>query len=123
MTTIVTAEIAEEHIEPLPEWIDIQAPKEKRYQKVLEQAVDRGEATLMVLALELRDCIVSIDDLRARKVAKSLDLRLTGTLGILHKAKMAGLISSEKETLEKLKAVDFRISDKIEKELLRMSGE
>lgn len=121
--TIVTQEVAVEHIDPLPEWIEIQAPNEIRYQKVLEQTVDRGEASLMVLALELRDCVVSIDDLRARKVAKTLDLRLTGTLGIVHKAKMAGLISSAKETLEKLKRVDFRISEKVEKELLRMSGE
>jgi len=77
----------------------------------------------MVLALEHQDCVVSIDDLRARKVAKALNLQLTGTLGIIHKAKKAGLISSTKVTLQKLKEVDFRISEKIEKELLRLSGE
>ncbi len=120
---IVTEEIVEEYIEPLPEWIEIKNPDEKLYQKVLEQTVDKGEASLMVLALEIRDCLVSIDDLRARKVAKSLNLRLTGTLGIIHKAKKAGLISSTKETIQKLKAVDFRISEKIERELLRLSGE
>lgn len=121
--TIITEEIVEEYIDPLPEWIEIKTPDEKRYQKVLEQTVDKGEASLMVLALELKDCVVSIDDLRARKVAKALNLRLTGTLGIIHKAKKAGLISSTKETLQKLKAVDFRISEKIERELLRLSGE
>jgi len=120
---IITDEIVEEYIDPLPVWIEIKTPGENRYQKVLEQAVDKGEASLMVLALELQDCIVSIDDLRARKVAKTLNLRLTGTLGIIHKAKKTGLISSTKETLQKLKAVDFRISEKIEKELLRLSGE
>jgi len=49
--------------------------------------------------------------------------RLTGTLGIILKAKNAGLITSTKEAIEKLKRVDFRISEKIEKELMRLSNE
>lgn len=121
--TIITQEIADEYIDPLPKWIEIQIPKEKRYQKILEQRIDKGEASLMVLALELQHCVVSIDDLRARKVAKDLDLRLTGTLGIILKAKNTGLITSTKEAIEKLKRVNFRISEKIEKELLRLSNE
>lgn len=121
--TIITQEIADEYIDPLPKWIEIQNPKEKRYQKILEQRIDKGEASLMVLALELQHCVVSIDDLRARKVAKDLDIRLTGTLGIILKAKKAGLITSTKEVIEKLKRVNFRISEKIEKELLRLSNE
>ncbi|MCC5906726.1 MAG: DUF3368 domain-containing protein [Balneolaceae bacterium] len=56
-------------------------------------------------------------------MAKSLHLRLTGTLGIIHKVKKTGLISSTKDTLQKLKAVDFRISEKVEQELLRLSSE
>lgn len=121
--TIITQEIADEYIDPLPKWIEIQIPKEKRYQKILEQRIDKGEASLTVLALELQHCVVSIDDLRARKVAKDLDLRLTGTLGIILKAKNTGLITSTKEAIEKLKRVNFRISEKIEKELLRLSNE
>ena len=77
----------------------------------------------MVLALEIENCIVSIDDLKARKTAKKLGLRLTGTLGILYKAKKAGYIQSMNKTIDKLKDADLRISEKIEKELLRMSGE
>lgn len=88
--TVVTSEVAEEHITALKNWIEIEAPEEKRYQKVLEQTVDKGEASIMVLALELSNCVVSIDDLRARKTAKNLGLRMTGTLGILYKAKKAG---------------------------------
>lgn len=121
--TIVTREIVEEHISPLKTWIEIQTAKEKRYQKVLEQTVDKGEASIMVLALEMENCIVSIDDLKARKVAKRMGLRVTGTLGIIQKAKKAGYIESMRETMEKLKRVDFRISERIEQELLRLSGE
>jgi len=121
--TVMTKEVAEEHISPLKKWIEIEAAKEKRYQKVLEQTVDKGEASIMVLALEMDNCVISIDDLRARKTAKKLGLRITGTLGILHKAKKAGHIESMRKTIEKLKRVDFRISEKVEQELLRLSGE
>jgi len=121
--TIVTREIADEYKLPLKKWIKIESPNEKRYLKVLEQSIDKGEASIMVLALEMENCIISIDDLKARKTAKKLGLRLTGTLGILYKAKKAGHIESLKETIEKLKHIDFRISEIIEKELLRLSGE
>ena len=121
--TVVTIEIAEEYMLPLKTWIKIESAKEKLYQKILEQSVDKGEASIMVLALEMENCIVSIDDLKARKTAKKLGLRLTGTLGILYKAKKAGYIQSMNKTIDKLKDANFRISEKIEKELLRMSGE
>ena len=121
--TVVTKEVAEEHISPLKKWIEIETAKEKRYQKILEQSIDKGEASIMVLALEMDDCVVSIDDLQARKVAKKLGLRITGTLGLIQKAKKAGHIESMRETIEKLKRVDFRISEKVEQELLRLSGE
>lgn len=121
--TVVTNEIAEEYMLPLKAWIKIESAKEKLYQKILEQSVDKGEASIMVLALEMENCIVSIDDLKARKTAKKLGLRLTGTLGILYKAKKAGYIQSMNKTIDKLKDANFRISEKIEKELLRMSGE
>lgn len=121
--TIVTKEIAEEYIDPLKNWIEIEEAKEKRYQKVLEQTIDKGEASIVILALETKSSVVSIDDLKARKVAKTLELRITGTLGIIYKAKKEGLIKSTKEAIEKLKQVDFRISEKLEQEIIRLSGE
>jgi predicted nucleic acid-binding protein len=121
--TVVTNEIAEEYMLPLKKWIKIESANKKLYQKILEQSVDKGEASILVLALEMENCIVSIDDLKARKTAKKLGLRLTGTLGILYKAKKAGYIQSMNKTIDKLKDADFRISEKIEKELLRLSGE
>lgn len=121
--TVVTQEIAEEYISPLKEWIEIETAREKHYQKVIEQTVDSGEASIMVLAIELENCVVSIDDLRARNVAKKLGLKLTGTLGIIYKAKKIGHIKSMRETIEKLKLVNFRISEKIEQKVIQLSGE
>ena len=66
---------------------------------------------------------MSLDDLKARKLANSLGLRVTGTLGLLYKGKVAGLIPSVRETLHQLKSVDFRISEEVEMEVLRLSDE
>lgn len=107
----------------MEKWIEIKESKEKRYQKILEQQVDRGEASIMILGLETDNSVLCIDDLQGRKMAKKLGLRLTGTLGIIHKAKQAGLIKSTRKTIEKLKKFDFRISEKIEREIIRKSGE
>ena len=112
---VTTNEITKEYIYSLPKWIKISDAREKQYQKVLEQIVDKGEASIMVLALETAESVVAIDDLKARKLAKSLDLQITGTLGIIVKAKKAGLIKSTKECITKLREVDFRISEKIAK--------
>lgn len=90
---------------------------------MLEQIVDKEEAGIMVLALETAESVVAIDDLKARKLAKSLDLQITGTLGIIVKAKKAGLIKSTKECITKQREVDFRISEKIAKEIIKLSGE
>lgn len=120
---VTTNEITNEYIYSLPKWIKISDAREKQYQKVLEQIVDKGEASIMVLALETAESVVAIDDLKARKLAKSLDLQVTGTLGIIVKAKKAGLIKSTKECITKLREVDFRISEKIAKEIIKLSGE
>ncbi len=121
--TVVTKEVAVEYIEPLPVWIEVKKVEEVRYQKVLEQKVDIGEASIMILALERKDAIVCIDDKEGRMVAKTLGIKLTGTLGIIYKAKQEGLIDSVRDRVEKLKKYDFRISKRVEQEIIRMAGE
>ncbi|MCD6195640.1 MAG: DUF3368 domain-containing protein [Staphylothermus sp.] len=47
---------------------------------------------------------------------------MTGTLGILLRAKRLGLIGSPKEELNKLKEAGFRISKSLEEEILKEAG-
>lgn len=51
-----------------------------------------------------------LDDLKARKVAQHVNLRITGTLGIIHRAKQSGLVAEIKPLIENILATDFRIS-------------
>ena len=56
--------------------------------------LDWGEQQTILLARHHRAELVVIDERRARNLAEYLGLRVTGTLGLLAKAKVSGLIPS-----------------------------
>ncbi len=120
---MTTPEVAEEFGEILPSWIKIQAVKDKKYQRLLEIQVDYGEASAIALATEFEDVLLLLDDLKARKLATKLNLKFTGTLGVIYKAKEMGVIEKVKPVIDKLLSTNFRISHKIVQEILRLSNE
>jgi predicted nucleic acid-binding protein len=75
------------------------------------------------LAKEKDSPLLLLDDLKARKLAFKLNLRVTGTLGVIHKAKQIGVIENVKPIIEKLLATNFRISENVIEELLRKNDE
>jgi len=85
--------------------------------------VDKGEASAIALALEIPGSTVILDDYKARKIAERLNLNITGTLGVIVKAKVLGLIPSIKPFLSKIKKTNFRLSKEIEILALKEAGE
>jgi predicted nucleic acid-binding protein len=122
-SVLTTPEVAEEFLEDLPIWIRIESAKDKKYQNFLETQIDRGEASAIALATESEDSLLLLDDLKARLLAQKLNLKFTGTLGVIHKAKQIGAIEKVKPLIEKLIATNFRISENIIEEMLRRNGE
>ncbi len=82
-----------------------------------------GETEVLMLALESNDPIVILDDALARRMAKMINIRLTGTLGLLIDAKNAGLISLAEPVLNQLQTLGFRLAPKTRLEVLRMANE
>jgi predicted nucleic acid-binding protein len=120
---VTTIEVVTEFGETLPEWVIIETVRDKYKQQLLEMQVDKGEASAIALALGSDESTVILDDYRARKLAKKLRLTYTGTIGVIVKAKLQGIISSIKPILVKIKQTDFRISDEIELQALLEAGE
>lgn len=120
---ITTPEIAEEFGEILPNWIKIQPVSDKKYQEFLSTQIDLGEASALALAAEYNDVLILLDDLKARKLAIRLNFKITGTLGIIHKAKQLSIIEKVKPLIDKLLITDFRISNQIIEELLKLNNE
>ena len=85
---VTTIEVANEFGQPLPDWIEIKTPTNLHYQQILEIQIDKGEASAIALAIEFTDCMLIIDDYKARKVAEKLGIKITGTIGIIIKAKL-----------------------------------
>ena len=120
---LTTPEVAEEFSEILPDWIIIKEVQDKKYQEFLETQIDYGEASAIALAKEIDNSLLLLDDLKARKLAGKLNLRFTGTLGVITKAKQIGVISAIRPIIDSLLLTDFRISENVIEELLKLNNE
>jgi len=120
---ITTMDIANEYGEKLPNWIEIKEVKDKYRQRILEMQIDKGESSAITLALETSDCTLILDDYKARRIAEQLHLSFTGTIGVIIKAKLLGLIPSIKPLLDKIRQTNFRVSVDIELQALKEANE
>ena len=80
-----------------------------------------GEAETIALAVEDDADYVVLDDRLARRRAKSLGLKVIGTLRVLRMMLADGLMGKEElvESLEKLEEIGFRVSSEVVKKALR----
>ncbi|MCB9340632.1 MAG: DUF3368 domain-containing protein [Lewinellaceae bacterium] len=122
-SVIVTQIVADEFGQPLPDWMEVQSPVNHSFQQLLEETIDPGEASSIALAVEIKDCFLIIDDLRARKVAQSVGLSFTGTLGFIGSLKQRGLIEAARPIFDKMMETDFRISKQLVAQFLEELGE
>ncbi|MBS1642396.1 MAG: DUF3368 domain-containing protein [Bacteroidetes bacterium] len=120
---ITTVDIATEYGELLPEWIEIKNVTDKTKQQLLELQIDAGESSAIALALETPNSTVILDDIKARKIATQLGLACTGTLGVIIKAKLQGIIPSIKPILFQIKQTNFRLSAELELQALQLANE
>ena len=86
--------------------------------------IEDSKIDVMILAqADPKADLVIIDDNAAKKTAKYLGLTVTGTLGVLIKAKQSGIISSVKNAITKIQSNGFYINENIIKLALKQAGE
>jgi uncharacterized protein len=85
--------------------------------------VGQGEAEALVLAGSERDAVLLLDDARARKIADRLGLPRMGTLGLLAKAKQAGLIPAVRPLAVQLQAHGLWVEPRIVEAVLKAVDE
>jgi len=115
----ITEEVSKEFGKTVPDWIEVRKVSDNKYLKLMKNFVDLGEASTIALAVETDDIVIILDDLKARKLAQKLNLKITGTIGVLVKARKRNIITSTQEVLNRLRNEGFRISNEIEKEFLK----
>ena len=83
----------------------------------------RGEQCVIAHVIGQPHLTAVLDDLRARQAAKAHALRITGTLGILVRARRAGLIPRVWPLVAAMKDFGFYASDEVIRETLASVGE
>jgi predicted nucleic acid-binding protein len=82
-----------------------------------------GESAVLALAMAEPGAIVVIDDQGARRCARSLEIPLIGTLGLVLRAKRKGRIPEARPVVERLRGSGMYLSDQVIKEALALVGE
>jgi predicted nucleic acid-binding protein len=119
----ITPVIKAEFGKLLPPTVKVKSIKDNHYQKILEMDLDAGEASAIALSLETENSLLIIDDLKARKIAERLNLRYSGTLGLILKAKQTGAIENVSKIFEKIRETNFRFSNELINTILKEAGE
>jgi uncharacterized protein len=82
-----------------------------------------GEREVISLAIPLSDSLVILDDALARNYARQMNVTLTGTLGVLLKAKQLGYISQISPVIEQLDTLRFRLAPATRTAILKLANE
>nr|WP_093191264.1 DUF3368 domain-containing protein [Thiocapsa sp. KS1] len=90
---------------------------------ILSWDLGAGETQVISYAVTHAADRVVIDDLAARRCAKAMGLAIIGTLGIIGRAKVAGLIDRAGPVIQRLRETGLYASDEIVQRLLREVGE
>ena len=85
--------------------------------------LDLGESESIVLAESIHSDLLIIDEKKARRIAKEMGLKITGTLGFLVELKSRGKVNLIKPILDAMLESGIRISVLLYKEILHKSGE
>ena len=89
----------------------------------LQNTLDLGEASVIQLAIDEQIPVVCIDEVLGRRIARLNNLRLTGSIGILIRAKKLGMDFTMKNCLNEMKAKGIYLSEKVVDFALKQVGE
>lgn len=82
-------------------WIQVRSLTSRQQVDLLLPTLDLGEAEVIALALEVKASLVLMDELTGHKVAESVGLSVTGSVGLLIRAKQKKLVPSIRPLLSK----------------------
>ena len=120
---VVVPEAVAEEVGELPEGLSVQRPENRALVRSLAAHLGAGESEVIALAAEREKSTVILDDGPARQTAREMNLRLTGTMGLLIQAKRQGHLDRVRPLVDALAEADFRLSESLYERTLRLAGE
>ena len=108
-------------LQSAPDWMQVRGAREPlpgdASLDMLDQ-LDAGEREAIRLALELKADLLLMDEADGRSLALGLGLPVTGTLGLLERAGVLGVLSDLPATLADLEASGFYLSARLRESVL-----
>ena len=120
---MIPMEVKKEFGKHLPSWIHAVDPSGNSIDQFSSAGLGRGEEAAFALASELQNTLLIIDDLDARRYADRLQIRHTGTLGVILKAKERGIIQHVRPLVVAIQTTDFRIGRELMHFVLQQANE
>jgi predicted nucleic acid-binding protein len=110
------------HPVTMPPWVEVIAVSAP-LSAVSVSALDEGEAAVIQLAVELGIERVCIDEWRGRRAATAAGLKVTGSLGLVGRAKSLGLIAAVRPWIKKMDDVGIHYHPELLEKFLSAIGE
>lgn len=104
-------------------WIRTIQIKDIDLKKAINVTLDDGESEAITLALQEKADLILLDDYDAREFARVYELNITGTIGVLIKAKHMSSIQSLEVVLKNLRDTGFWLNDDLYYKVLQETGE
>lgn len=115
--------ICKKQVDASLDWIHVYKIENQMAKAMFKTQLHDGEVEVMILAKEKNADVVIMDDANAKKYAKYLKLPVTGTLGVLIKAKRQGYVSELKPIIQEMINKNIYISEKLMKLCLEQVNE
>jgi predicted nucleic acid-binding protein len=90
---------------------------------VIEWGLGGGETAVLALAIERGPAMVVLDDASARTAARTLNLPVIGTLGVIVQAKLREFIPSAADVIADLRAAGLFLDQEVVAAVLQQLGE
>ncbi len=121
--SIKTESVCKKEVDNSLDWIRVERIKNQMAKDMYKTQLHDGEVEVMILAKETSADVVIIDDANAKKYAKYLKLPVTGTLGVLLRAKQQGHIDRLEPILRQMIEKGIYISANLVEMCLKQVGE
>jgi hypothetical protein len=106
-----------------PDWVLVQPLRRPPRLGRLGLSLGAGEREAIGLSVEIAAALLLVDDKAARRLARSLQLRVIGTLGLLLSAKRRGLLPTVRPHLDALQSASFYLTPDLCRRVLADAGE
>lgn len=103
-------------------WIAVKRPQSQMLLPLVPD-LGPGEREAIALAVETADSLLILDDALARRHARLLGVTLTGTLGVLLKARQTGRLLAVEPVLGQLEALGFHLDAVTRASVLKLARE